>query len=363
MSPCLLAVLLFIHLPTNGTQPGVRLEVDASEVARRIIHVAMVIPAEPGPLALHYPKWIPGRHRPVGRITNVSGLKVTAGGEQIAWKRAEDDPFTIDLIMPKNASAVEVKFDLLLAAGSEGRAAFMTVASQKVLTLNWNDVLFYPKSATALETPYQAAVTVPAGWKYGTALATREEKGGRIAFREVPLGTLIDSPLLAGAHVREVPLDERHRVVMACDSTDGLEVPEATIAAWKRLPGEAAALFGSDRPYERYTFLLGLSNFIPRAGIEHHQSSDNRLGELALVKSADRRLATTLFPHEFTHSWNGKYRRPADMIRPDYQSPQQTRLLWVYEGLTNYLGWVLAARSGLLRRTMRGPISPSRRRE
>ena len=103
---------------------------------------------------------------------------------------------------------------------------------------------------------------------------------------------------------------------MACDSTDGLEVPEATLAAWKRLPGEAAALFGPDRPYERYTFLLGLSNFIPRAGIEHHQSSDNRLGELALVKSADRRLATTLFPHEFTHSWNGKYRRPADMIRP-----------------------------------------------
>ena len=198
MSPCLLAVLLFIHLPTNGTQPGVRLEVDASEVARRIIHVAMVVPAERGPLSLHYPQWIPGRHRPVGRIANVSGLRVTAGGEQIAWKRAEDDPFTIHLIVPKNASAVEVKFDLLLAAGSEGGAAFMTVASQKVLTLNWNDVLFYPKNATALETPYLAAVTVPTGWKYGTALATREEKDGRIAFREVPLGTLIDSPLLAG---------------------------------------------------------------------------------------------------------------------------------------------------------------------
>jgi predicted metalloprotease with PDZ domain len=136
-------------------------------------------------------------------------------------------------------------------------------------------------------------------------------------------------------------------VVLACDSPDGLEVPEATLAAWNRLPAEAAALFGPNRPYDHYTFLLGLSNHVPRAGIEHHQSSDNRLSELALVKSADRRIAATLFPHEFAHSWNGKYRRPADMIVPDYQVPQQTRLLWVYEGLTNYLGWLLAARTGL----------------
>jgi predicted metalloprotease with PDZ domain len=136
-------------------------------------------------------------------------------------------------------------------------------------------------------------------------------------------------------------------VVLACDSPDGLEVPEATIAAWNKLPAEAAALFGPARPYEHYTFLLGLSNFVPRAGIEHHQSSDNRLAELAMVKPAERRMAATLFPHEFVHSWNGKYRRPADMIAPDYQVPQQTRLLWVYEGLTNYLGWLLAARTGL----------------
>jgi predicted metalloprotease with PDZ domain len=136
-------------------------------------------------------------------------------------------------------------------------------------------------------------------------------------------------------------------VLLACDSPDGLEVPEATLTAWKKLPGEAKALFGPSQPYRNYTFLLGLSNHIPGAGIEHHQSSDNRLPELALLKAAERKAAVTLLPHEFSHAWNGKFRRPADMIMRDYQTPQQTRLLWVYEGLTNYFGWLLGARCGL----------------
>ncbi len=342
--------IVLLVVPTVSQAAPIQLEVDASEVARRIIHVREVIPADPGPLALHYPKWIPGRHRPVGQISNISGLRVTANGEPLAWKRADDDPFTIHLMVPKGAAAVEVTFDLLLAAGSEGGAQFMTVASPKVMTMNWNDVLVYPKVAKSLEVPYKPHVKLPAGWKYGTALNTASEKDGRVSFREVLLGNLIDSPLLAGEHVREIPLGAekgRHRVVMACDSPDGLEVPAETIAAWNRLPAEAAALFGPAKPYENYTFLLGLSNHIPRAGIEHHQSSDNRLAELALVKPAERKMATTLFPHEFVHAWNGKFMRPVDMIRTDYQTPQQTRLLWVYEGLTNYLGWLLASRSGL----------------
>ena len=262
----LLVGLVFILTPSFAPAAPVRLEVDASEIARRIIHVRELVPAGPGPLALLYPKWIPGRHRPVGQISNLSGLRVTAGGEQLAWKRAGDDPFTIHLTVPEGANEVEVKFDLLLAAGSEGGAMFMTVASPKVLTMNWNDVLVYPRTANALDRPYRAVVKLPAGWKYGTALAASEEKDGRAAFREVPLETLIDSPLLAGEHVRVVPLDDHHRVVMACDSPDGLDVPEATLAAWKRLPVEAAALFGPSKPYGNYTFLLGLEQSHPARG-------------------------------------------------------------------------------------------------
>ena len=345
------SLFVLLALPTAASGEPIRLDVDASGVTRRVIRVAETIPAESGPLTLHYPKWIPARHRPVGQISNVSGLKVTAKGETLAWRRDDADPFTIHLTLPEGVKAVEVTFELLLAAGSEGGAAFMTVASPKVMTMNWNDVLMYPKVAKPLDLPVRSTLTLPDRWKFGTALMPDEDpKQGQVAFREVPLGTLVDSPLLAGEHVRVVPIGlekGRHRVVLACDSPDGLEVPEATIAAWNKLPVEAAALFGSNRPYESYTFLLGLSNHVPRAGIEHHQSSDNRLSELAMVKSAERRMAATLFPHEFIHSWNGKYRRPADMIVPDYQVPQQTRLLWVYEGLTNYLGWLLAARSGL----------------
>lgn len=352
MQRALLALILAFTVPATAAATPVLLDVDASDVGRRVVHVRELVPAEPGRLTLHYPKWIPGRHRPVGQIANVSALKITTKGEAIAWHRDDADPFTVHCTVPEGVKAVEVQFDLLLAAGSEGGAQFMTVASPKVMTMNWNDVLLYPKCAKPLELPVVARVKLPANWKFGTALPVvkASDKDGSVLFESVPLETLIDSPLLAGEHVRVVPIGagKEHSVVIACDSPDGLEATPETLKAWNQLPAEAAAVFGPDRPYKAYTFLLGLSNHIPRAGIEHHQSSDNRLGELALVKAAERRAAATLFPHEFVHSWNGKFRRPADMIVGDYQVPQQTRLLWVYEGLTNYLGWLLAARSGLL---------------
>jgi predicted metalloprotease with PDZ domain len=345
-----LALVALAALPSLAPGQNIELTVDASEVGRKVIHVREQIPAAPGQLILHYPRWIPGRHRPVGQIANVTEFRARAGGKALDWKRDDADPFTIRVPVPDGTKTIEVTFDLLLAAGAEGGAQFMTVASPKVLTLNWNDVLVYPKFARPLGLSIDPTVKLPANWKFGTALATKAAKDGTVAFSETTLETLVDSPLLAGEFVREIPLGEekgRHRIVIACDSPDGLEVPEATLKAWNRLPAEAAALFGPARPYESYTFLLGLSNHIPTAGIEHHQSSDNRLPELALVKAAERKGGATLLPHEFSHSWNGKFRRPADMIVPDYQMPQQTRLLWVYEGLTNYLGWLLAARTGL----------------
>jgi predicted metalloprotease with PDZ domain len=343
--------LALLALPSFAPAAPVELTVDASEVSRKVIHVREVIPATAGPLTLHYPRWIPGRHRPVGQLANVTEFRAKAAGKALEWKRDDADPFSVRVNVPEGAKSVEVTFDLLLAAGAEGGAQFMTVASPKVMTMNWNDVLFYPKVEKPLGLSFKARVKLPPRWEFMTALPldTLETAGG--SFGAVALETLIDSPLLAGEHVRLIKLDGdkgKHRVLLACDSPDGLEVPEATLNAWKKLPTEAAALFGPAQPYESYTFLLGLSNHIPGAGIEHHQSSDNRLPELALIKAAERKSSATLFPHEFAHSWNGKFRRPADMIMADYQTPQQTRLLWVYEGLTNYFGWLLAARTGLL---------------
>ncbi|MFM8273205.1 MAG: M61 family metallopeptidase [Gemmata sp.] len=345
-----LALLAVLAPPALARAQNIQLSVDASEVARKVIHVREVIPVQPGAVALHYPKWIPGRHRPVGQIANVTEFRARFRGERAEWRRDDADPFTVHVRVPQGETQLEVTFDLLLAAGAEGGAQFMTVASPRVLTLNWNDVLVYPKAARPLGLTVAPALGLPKGWKHGTALTDDGLDGGTRRFKPVTLETLIDSPLLAGEHTREVPLGGEpggHRVFLACDSPDGLEVPDATLKSWNKLPAEAAALFGPARPYANYTFLLGLSNHIPRAGIEHHQSSDNRLGELALVRGGERRAAATLLPHEFVHSWNGKYRRPADMVVPDYQQEQRTRLLWVYEGLTNYLGWVLAVRAGL----------------
>lgn len=351
MTRAVVALAALAFASQSAVAQPVALHVDASDVGRKVIRVKEVIPAQPGALALHYPKWIPGRHRPVGQIANVTEFRVTANGKQLEWKRDDADPFTVHLVVPEGAKEVTVSFELLLAAGAEGGAQFMTVASPKMMTMNWNDVLWYPKCEKPLALAFKARVTLPPKWEFMTALplAVLEDAGG--SFKEAALETVIDSPLIAGEHVRLVKLDGdagAHRVAMACDSADGLEVPEATVASWKKLVPEAAALFGPARPYRGYTFLLGLSNHIPGAGIEHHESSDNRLGELAMVKAGERKSAATLFPHEFVHAWNGKYRRPASMITPDYQQPQQTRLLWVYEGLTNYLGWLLAARSGLM---------------
>jgi predicted metalloprotease with PDZ domain len=349
-----LALLALLALTPLAFGQHIELTVDASEVGRKVIHVREVIPAAAGQLTLHYPRWIPGRHRPVGQIANITEFRAKAGGKPIDWKRDDADPFSVRVTVPDGAKAIEVTFDLLLAAGAEGGAQFMTVASPKVMTLNWNDVLVYPKGEKPLELSYKPLVKLPPKWEFLTALPldTLETAGG--SFKAVSLETLIDSPLLAGEHVKFIAIGateeekKRHRVLLACDSPEGLEVPEATLKAWNKLPGEAAALFGPAKPYESYTFLLGLSNHVPSAGIEHHQSSDNRLPELALVKAAERKSSATLFPHEFSHSWNGKFRRPADMIMPDYQTPQQTRLLWVYEGLTNYFGWLLATRTGLM---------------
>jgi predicted metalloprotease with PDZ domain len=191
---------------------------------------------------------------------------------------------------------------------------------------------------------------MPAGWKHGTALTTESADAGRASFAPVPLEELIDSPVLCGEHVKEVPVGPadgpKHRVVLACDSEAGLNVPQDLKDQWGRLVVEAGKLFGT-RHYRAYTFLVALSDQTGFFAVEHHECSDNRMPEKALVTPSLRTSVASLMPHEYTHSWNGKFRRPAEMIVPDFQQAQKTRLLWVYEGLTNYYGWVLAARAGL----------------
>lgn len=335
-----------------AAEAPLELSVDLSDAGKRLIHARVVVPAKPGPLTLYYPKWIPGTHGPVGPISELVGLKTTAGGKAVAWKRDDVDPFAVSLTVPDGADAVTAAFDFVLQPAGSGFAvgSTLTAVTPKLAVLNWNEVLLYPKGDKALDRPVRATLRLPEGWKYGTPLtADGKATAEGVRFAEVRLEELIDSPVIAGEHLKEVPIGPsdgpKHRVVLACDSEAGLKVPAELQAAWDRLPVEAGKLFGT-RHYRAYAFLLALSDQTGRFGMEHHEGSDNRRPERALLTTTAWKSGGSLLPHEFVHSWNGKYRRPAEMIVPDYQAAEKTRLLWVYEGLTNYLGWVLAARSG-----------------
>jgi len=348
------AALLLVPVSAPAAEPAkdrpIELSLDASEAPRRLLHTRLVIPAPPGPLTLCYPQWIPGEHSPSGPITDLSGLHISANGEPLAWRRDDVDLYTFHCTVPEGADSVEVKLDYL---GSTSREGFSSSASmtERLAILNWHMALVYPKGRPVREQKVRADLTLPRDWKLGTALPVDTQAGQRTQFRTVSLETLADSPVLCGAHLKEFPLGPKegppHFLVLACDSPAGLAISADVLAQYERLVREAGALFGAHH-YRSYHFLVTLSDAIPPNGIEHHESSDNRLPERFFIDDAYRKQwGMYLLPHEFAHSWNGKYRRPEGLATPDFQQPQKTKDLWVYEGLTEYLGVVLAARSGL----------------
>jgi predicted metalloprotease with PDZ domain len=250
--------------------------------------------------------------------------------------------------VPAGASTLEVSFDYVTPSHGPGR--FDPVSTDQLMILNWNVVLLYPAGKPARDFSYKATLALPPGWKFGTALPVSSHSGDWVTFAPVPLNTLIDSPLLAGANYRAVPLPTPgappQELDIAADSAAALEIPQESAADYRRLMAETSALFGAHH-YRNYHFLLTLSDVEPPNGLEHHESSDDRAPERTLIDPNLRKLMAGLLPHEFVHSWNGKYRRPAGLATSDYQQPMKGELLWIYEGLTTYLGEVLTARSGL----------------
>ncbi len=335
--------------PASAAAPPIAIAVDASEAPRKIFHARLVVPAPPGPLTLLYPKWIPGEHGPSGPIADLAGLKLSAGGKPIPWRRDTTDMFTFHCEVPQGSQSVEIALDFLSPAAADGFSAGASATSQ-LAVISWNQMLLYPAGPTSDDLTYAASLTLPPGWSHGSALPVASEDGQTIRFKPVSLTTLVDSPVLSGAFFRKVPLSPQtkppHEIDMAADSAAALEMTPDLLAAHGRLVDEALALFGATH-YGEYHFLYTLSDHTAHFGLEHHESSDDRVPERTLVDEDHRRVHAHLLPHEFVHSWNGKYRRPADLATPDYQRPMQSDLLWVYEGLTHYLGYVLTARSGL----------------
>jgi predicted metalloprotease with PDZ domain len=347
----LLALIVWCaaSLAAGDAKPPIRITVDLRDAPRRIFHARLEIPAAPGPLTLVYPKWLPGEHEPSGPIADLAGVKFTAGGKPLAWRRDDVDMYAFHCEVPAAAHSVEVELDYLSPSGA-GSFSTSPAATAQLAVLSWNTLLLYPQGSKSDELIYSAALRLPAGWKFGSALEIAKQSAAEIEFQPVSLTTLIDSPVITGAHFRAIPLTPgetpAHQIDLAGDSAAAVAMSSGLAAQYKQLVADTGALFGA-RHYRHYDFLLSLSDYIHAFGLEHHQSSDDRVPERTLLDPDLRYIHGGLLPHEFVHSWNGKYRRPAGLATSDFQQPMRGELLWVYEGLTQYLGSVLAARSGL----------------
>jgi len=348
----LLAVLCPAVLSVSGwcaNAPTVTLSVDATTAPRKIFHASLKIPATPGDLTLYYPKWIPGEHAPDGPIVDLTGLFFKANGQTLKWRRDLLDGFTIHVEVPAGANEVDADLDFLSPATFEGGFSAGSSATAKLAIISWNQVLLYPKGYKSDDINYVASLKLPEGWKFGTPLPIASQNGDEIHFSPASLTTLVDSPVITGEFLKVVPLaqDPLTEMDIAADSAAALDAPAEVWDRYKSLVDQAQKLFGAHH-YRDYHFLYTLSDHVAHFGLEHHESDDSRVDERALVDDTSRKISAGLLPHEYVHSWNGKFRRPADLATPDYQQPMQDDLLWVYEGLTNYLGFVLTARSGLL---------------
>jgi len=343
-------VVAFLAISSwSATPPTVTLSVDATTAARKIFHATLKIPAAPGDLTLYYPKWIPGEHAPDGPVIDLAGLKFSASGKTLKWRRDLLDGFTIHVEVPSGETEVSAELDFLSPATFEGGFSAGSSATDKLAVISWNQVLLYPKGWKSDDINYTATLKLPDGWKFGTPLPIASQSGSEIHFATCSLTTLVDSPVITGEFLKVVPLaqDPVTEMDIAADSAAALEAPQFVWDNYKNLVDQAQKLFGAHH-YRDYHFLYTLSDHVAHFGLEHHESDDSRVDERALVDEGSRKLSASLLPHEYVHSWNGKFRRPYDLATPDYQQPMQDDLLWVYEGLTNYLGFVLTARSGLL---------------
>jgi predicted metalloprotease with PDZ domain len=334
--------------PRAFTQ-SIQLHVDLTDAPRNIYHAKLSIPAKPGAMTLVFPEWIPGNHRPSGPIAALTGIRMEAGGNAVAWQRDDVDMYAFHVVVPEAAHELEVSLDAITSNDSAGGSG--PAASSNLLDLNWNAVVLYPQGVDSDSVEFAPAVKLPAGWKFGTALTPAHQSGGDVEFAPVSLTTLVDSPLIAGKHYRRMdlmtgPETPAHEMDVVAESETDLTMTPEDLAAYRKLVAETGALFGA-RHYRQYHFLYTLSDQVGGHGLEHHESNDSAAAERTLLDPDLHMLYAGLIPHEFAHSWNGKYRRPAGLATRNYQEPMVGDLLWVYEGLTEYLGNMLAARSGL----------------
>ena len=344
-----LFLLVLITATSAQTSKTIKLDLDLTDAPRKILHAHLAIPVQPGPVTLEYAQWIPGEHSPTGPIDNFAGIIFTANGKTIPWERDDVNMFAFRINVPEGVTVIEASVDFLATAAPSGFSAGAST-SPNLAVVAWNEVALYPSGVPSGEIKFTPSIKLPEGWQIGTALVKSGGTGYSTTFEDVSLETLVDSPVLAGRFFKEIPLapevSPKHFLDMAGDGPEDLNLSKEEIAQFSNLVKETGALYKS-RHYDRYHFLFTLSDSVAHFGLEHHQSSDDRVDARNFLDDDLKLINGGLLPHEFTHSWNGKYRRPAGLATPNFAQPMKGELLWVYEGLTEYLGDVLTARSGI----------------
>ena len=348
--PALPAPLPAIPDARDVAYPGViTLDVDATNLAQHIFAVKETIPvAQAGPMTLFFPEWLPGNHGPVGPIAQLAGIEITANGQRVQWVRDTLHPFAYHVVVPAGATALDITLQHLSpTTGNQGRITM----TPEMLNIQWEKMLLYPAGHWSRNITVQPTVKFPAGWQFGTALEPESKAGDVQTFKPVNLEVLIDSPVFAGVHYRQIDLDPGGRspvrANIVADKADSLNATDEQIQILRNLVDQMDRLYGA-RHFDHYDFLIAMTDKLGGIGLEHHRSSENSV-DPAFFTGWDTHLADRdLLSHEMNHSWDGKWRRPADQYVPNFNSPLQNSLLWVYEGQTQYYGQVIAARSGLL---------------
>ncbi len=337
-----------VAAPVDTPYPGtISLLADVTDTAHRIVHVTEQIPVQAGALTLLYPQWIPGNHSPTGPISRLTDLRITASGARIPWVRGQANVYAFHLQVPDGVTSLQVEYYFLAPlVPAQGRISF----DGNFIDLSWNTVVLYPAGHFSRDIQYAPAIALPAGWKYATALTTAARDGSTVHFARVPLNTLVDSPLYAGVNYKRINLstgpDNIVHLNVFADTAADLAITPEELALHQALAVQAQRLFASHH-YTQYNFLFSLSNTIGGEGLEHHQSSEDGTRANYFTDWAAGVRNRDLLAHEYTHSWNGKFRRPNDLWTPNFNVPMRDDLLWVYEGLTQYWGYVLTARSGM----------------
>jgi predicted metalloprotease with PDZ domain len=342
----LLPFTLFLSTAALAQKTPIQITADLSDAPRKLYHAEIDLPVKAGPVTLTTPKWIPGNHRPTGPVDDITGVVFTANGQVLPWRRDDVDLYQFHVTVPAGVTTLHAHLDCIVT----GRI------SQKLAVLEWEKLLLYPANTPVKDIAVQPSVTVPEGWGVGTALTpidgydAQHPKGGTTHFAATTVEQLQDSPVISGEYFHEFALapevTPKHFIDVVADAPEDSELRPALLAELSNLVRETGAAYNS-RHYNVYHFLLTLSDVAGGEGLEHGQSSDNGVGEKGFSDEGHQLGESDLLSHEFTHSWNGKYRRPYNLYQPDFATMQQGSLLWVYEGMTQYLGNVLAARSGL----------------